>query len=1069
MHPTLCLTPSTDAALAHLRAQVESARGNDPLKPIHILLPSRALIEHVRGQLGPTANVRMHQFYTLARVILAESGARAHQIRDTAARRLVHHILADLLAQGELTTFAPVWDKPGFIQLMVNWLREMKSQGIDPEAMTAQATNSGQERDRQLALLYTAYQRFLHDHNASDDDGLLWLAAEALETQPPVYTHPGPCFVHGFDQFNPIQRRILAALRDRFTEFFIYLQWDADRPAGSLALTRMAATRKQLLKELALAEWIAPRSNAGRTDSALTRISGSLFEPTAEKVSEDHSDSLVLVEAPSREQEVRWILRAVKRLLLADVPHQNISLLAPNPQIYARLMQTVAQEYGVPVQVNRTLDDNPAIVALLNLLALTPDFPRRQSFDALRSPYIAQPWLNPQQIDLLDQLTRDRSVIAGRDQWRFALEPVALTEDSERELDEDRATPLLAGKLDPTDLDALRTGLDAFFDHLTPPEPASHRAYTLWIQKAILGLSEEEDGEEQEGRTEQNGGATATLGFKTACEQGDFAERDLQALGLALAALRELVQVTDFVQPEAEAVPWAAFRSDLLNILPAVVAPPDPILAAVPFGPLEAGRAVAVDHLFVLGLSEGEFPSPPPPEALYAPAERENHALPLRRWQSGDDASLWWQVIANCRRKLTLVRPYVDDSGAPWPASPYWQEVARPLASPRIHKLPIAETVSPEDAASEEELLLALAAQAAQSVPPELTPTWELARSAFTLNRRREGWGAPGIFEGILQNEQILTELGRRFGPDHVWSASRLNRNANCPYGFFAESILDLQARPDPEEGLNAMQRGSILHAILEQLYKRLTANGLPPGPENRDAILIILDECCTTVFRDAPIRYGFRPTALWRYERAELLRLLSTLVSWECEQADAAAFLPFRQEVAFGVKNAPPPVQIEDAAGNGFYLRGFIDRIDRSPDGRLRILDYKSGSGKFYSSDIKAGRALQTVLYACAAESILSEHGQVVLSEYLHIPSRETSGKLDFSDPAKTEPVMESALFAATTAVERVRRGMFPSAPGKPAWGGNACSDHCELTGLCRATRRSRWKVARYLESAHD
>lgn len=1058
----LLLTPSTDAALDHLHAQVTLARAADPLRPIQILLPGRALIEQVRGCLGSTMNVRLHQPYTLGRAILAEKGVRVHQIRDTAARRLVHHILADLLAQGELSTFAPVWDKPGFTQLMVSWLREMKSQGIPPEEVAAHAQTSGGERDRQLALLYTHYQRFLQERHATDDDGLLWLAAEHLEADPTLYTHPGPCFVYGFDQFNPIQLRILAGLTRRFTDFAIYLQWDARRPPDSLALTRMTATRARL-EALHLAEVVLPTSTEGAT-AALTGLSSLLFEPSEAKLAEDISPALALVEAPSREQEVRWTLRAVKRLRLAGTAAHDIAILAPNPPVYARIMQTVAEEYGVPVQVSRTLGDNPAIAALLNLLRLAPAFPRRETFDALRSPYVRQPWLTPDQIDLLDQLTRDRPVVAGRDQWRFALQPVTLATDHDDapEDDEDRADPLLAGTIDPATLAALEAGLTAFFDHLTPPPSASHRAFTLWLQEALFGLFGEEV-EDQMGDGEA-GTPQASLDILAACTQGSFAERDRQALGLTTAVLGELVRATDFVQPADEAVPWDAFRSDLLNILPAVTVPPDPALATVPFGPLEAGRAAAVDHLFVLGLSEGEFPTPPPPDPLYAPAERQTYPLPLRRRQSGEDASLWWQVVANCRRKLTLLRPYVDDSGAPWPASPYWREVAGRITLPKPTKLPIAETVRPHEAAGEDELLLALAAQGAQGVPPELAGPWRMAQAALALNRQREGWGLPGRFEGVLQDKQILAELDRRYAADHVWSASRLNRYANCPYGFFAENVLKLEARTDPEEGLDVMKRGSILHAILERLYLRLTADNLPPRPENQDAILSLLDECCGIVFRDAPIRYGFRPTALWRYEQDELTRLLAALLREEC--ASASEFLPFRQEVGFGMRGSAP-VLIEDGAGAGFYLRGFIDRIDRSPNGRLRILDYKSGATDFPATDLRKGLALQTVLYARAAETILGDAGRVERSEYLHISTRKTSGKLDFSAPDKTQPVVEAALLAATNAVRRVQSGIFPSAPGKTAQNGDACSNWCELAGLCRATRQSRWKATRHLESA--
>jgi len=47
-----------------------------------------------------------------------------------------------------------------------------------------------------------------------------------------------------------------------------------------------------------------------------------------------------------------------------------------------------------------------------------------------------------------------------------------------------------------------------------------------------------------------------------------------------------------------------------------------------------------------------------------------------------------------------------------------------------------------------------------------------------------------------------------------------------------------------------------------------------------------------------------------------------------------------------------------------------------------------------------------------------------------------------------------------AAAFVRQVRAGIFPSAPTKPASGGGACRNACDLAGLCRTTRLSTAKA---------
>ena len=485
----------------------------------------------------------------------------------------------------------------------------------------------------------------------------------------------------------------------------------------------------------------------------MAHLHKTLFQP-GEKIAAD-GESMKMVAAPSREAEVRYALREVKRLLLAGIPASEIAILAPNPAIYLSLVRSVASEYGLPVEHEMPLVANPAIAALIRLLHLSPDFPWRATLDSLRSPYIRQNWLSLEQIDTLDQLSREQLVIAGRDQWLAATTPL---DTGLRDMDdEDIGKPALAAQTPAEDLLSLQAGLSAFFDHLTPPASATYADYTAWIQAALLGLFPEEDSGDIED-TE----LVISLDMLACCHESPESERDLGALALLMSALRRLLSAAE-ITPDDKTVPWDAYLAELLDILQHMLLPAESDQLQVRFGRLEEGRAREFQHLFVLGLSEGEFPAPPAIDVLYAPQERRDHPLPLIRYTAADDASLWWQVLGNVRQRLTLLRPYIDDNGAPWQASPYWDAVLERFSDLQVETIKIAENPTLEQAASLPEWLTALAYAGAQEAPNELAELWSYAQQAQTVIQQRQSYRPPGEHEGVIQSADLVGEIAAAF------------------------------------------------------------------------------------------------------------------------------------------------------------------------------------------------------------------------------------------------------------------------------------------------------------------
>ena len=1054
MPAKLVLTRDLSTALQHTNDQIENISVEKPLSATYLLLPTTAAIRNIRWHLGSSLGMRLVQFYSLGEMLLDESRSPVHRLGNLSIRRLVSQITRDLYEKGELTGFSKVWDKPGFIQVLIDWLREVKSQGISPEEVQVHARQTKKDRDRQLATIYQRYQEFLHTTNTSDADGLLWLAAEMLENDEDLLQSQEPFFVLGFDHFNPLQVRILKQISKRRSELFIYLLWDSERHADSLALYRLARTGAMLQEELKpqVIYW----QGAGTQSSSLTHLRGTLFELKAEQPVGKADQSVQAVVAPSREAEVRYAVRSIKKLLLDGVPPHQIGLLATDKHTYLPIVRAVAQEYGVPIQVEERLMDQPVIAQLINLLRLFPDFPWRQTMDALRSPYFCQLWLSAEQIDLLDQLTRQRPVVAGKDQWQYALQ---LTDVGEELLDDDeRQDEYLIDQLTHEKLSEIETGLLAFFDQLTPLLTASIRDYGFWLQQAIIGPFPDEQMDSEEPALQEE--VITSLQMWSCCEQSlEFGTRELQAIAALTEAISQMIASSRMRAPDFEAeISWENFRDDLINLLHDEIIPADSTRAAVAFDAIQASRSAVFDTTFVLGLGEGEFPRPLKADCLYSPEEREHHPLPLLHIHPGEDACLWWQVIGNCRKTLVMLRPYLDENGADWLPSPYWEEVSDRLGYLEEIVLPIAQTPTIEQAACQHEILMALAISGAQEIPAAIDREWQASNRAYRVVRTRQSWQPAGVFEGYLESGEILSELSGRFGTSHRWSPSRLNRYGYCPFGFFAETVLRLEARDDPVDGLDVMQQGSLLHDILERLHASAAREGWEFIQENQDMLLQRLEAICEETFLDAPERFGFRPSALWKHEQKELFRLLRTLVTWECEtNGDQAQFRPFLQEVRFGFGGSRlPALTIQNGEGRAYQVAGIIDRLDIDRVGNLRVIDYKSGSAGFSKRDLESGLAFQTAIYALAVEPLLAQNARVVESAYLHIPRREKSGVLKFAGRVGEDSVVQGIVSLALEFIECIQQGEFPSKPGKSAWGTSGCQRWCDFSSLCRVNRMS-------------
>jgi RecB family exonuclease len=151
-------------------------------------------------------------------------------------------------------------------------------------------------------------------------------------------------------------------------------------------------------------------------------------------------------------------------------------------------------------------------------------------------------------------------------------------------------------------------------------------------------------------------------------------------------------------------------------------------------------------------------------------------------------------------------------------------------------------------------------------------------------------------------------------------SATRLKTLLTCPRQYYYRYIEKLKEAPLPHDGLDAMQVGSAVHKALEMLY-------LIPN--------------------DGEI---FTNPAIWKSSlKANLKNVMPFSLHWELESGIWENRFEFICQLEMDrFKEGWRPWRLEESFTckyEGFVLEGKIDRIDRHQDGRLEVLDYKTGA----------------------------------------------------------------------------------------------------------------------------
>lgn len=229
------------------------------------------------------------------------------------------------------------------------------------------------------------------------------------------------------------------------------------------------------------------------------------------------------------------------------------------------------------------------------------------------------------------------------------------------------------------------------------------------------------------------------------------------------------------------------------------------------------------------------------------------------------------------------------------------------------------------------------------------------------------------------------------YGNNIYLSASKIDSFADCRFLYFCRYGLKLQKLQKVE--FNPLTRGNIVHYCLEK-FVMAHLNGFHNLDEDYDIASEVNGYCDdyinkTVVDNDALDDKFKYMTAIAK----ETSIILSKALAKEFKQGE---FQPKFCELKIGPDESVKGIQVQTDNGRSIMLTGLIDRVDTNNDGKVRVVDYKTGKKglSFSISELLNNHNAQMLLYLYS----LIQNGKAVINAdtpagVLYFPAMRQAG----------------------------------------------------------------------------
>lgn len=458
--------------------------------------------------------------------------------------------------------------------------------------------------------------------------------------------------------------------------------------------------------------------------------------------------------------------------------------------------------------------------------------------------------------------------------------------------------------------------------------------------------------------------------------------------------------LVDLARPEEQILNWKEFADELRASLALLGTPAQPGRGGVELHTPGSIRGARYRYLFVIDAVEGKLPAPVQDDRVldfYERKQLQRQGLSLQGAVEAaqQEAFDFYGLLHTVTERFTL--SYATLGGEP---SSYFKRLG-------LRPEPVMERAiaSPEEA---RRIYLR------QPERWENDAVLEGAIASFTIEQHRESEAPHNEYDGIV---------GMPFDYSEYWfSTSQLTQLGQCAFKWFINHVLKVTEIEEVEEDVSPVSRGNLYHKVLELA---LTAFQADPTLD------ITSEQQLHSWFLEAEQQLKFPPLPAWESRRVEHIRVLRRAM----QQPD---FLQSGAEV----------LHLEDrfeGEWEGFKVRGYVDRIDRTEQG-LILIDYKTRSSPPAGVKDETGKAkidLQLPLYKAVAAPFFYPDESVQQTSYYSL----TAGR----DISAKPPTAEQLKAVANRLKTHLSTGHYPVQPDIER---KACA-YCVYDSVCRQGER--------------
>ncbi len=677
-----------------------------------------------------------------------------------------------------------------------------------------------------------------------------------------------------------------------------------------------------------------------------------LFRNKGVSALKDYKNQIKTISASTREDEIRAIASEIKHLTLQEnVKPEEICVVFNLITNYSEIIRDIFPLYGLPYNLTDRfpLDGASPVVALISFLEIAEnDFYYKNIFRALSGGIISAGDVD---VTNLMRISTRLKIISGYDNWQRTISEALISAEENENSVYDAAEIKESCSAALEDLGKLHGYLEPFLVKSTIPafrEKLYRVINVLEIPVRLLSAGTED------------------------------AELNIKSVNVFIETADEILNLLEDQFGKEEKYPLKFF---LHNLRMAVSSSRFNVREKPGYGvqitTMNEIRGLKFNTLFISGLCDGDFPTRFSPEIFFsgtmAGKRGEINHLTEERY-------LFYQSLCAWNKKLYLTYPRRDDRKE-FVQSDFLREFTNNF------EVGSGDEQDYKDIIYTKEQLLTFIGKSGIEKAEQLVSldkagiNREQTDKAMKIDRLRstDPFGE-SVYTGFIAedlSEAAKSNLDKM--KDRQFSISQLETYALCPFRYFAERVLKLDIFEEPTEEIEALELGSLIHAILFKFYTKLKEDNIELGgcsePVFRKAEKILFqtaEKMVKDVNFNSPLSF-FEKEKIFGVEGDRKNSILYKFLTSERENNEG--FIPEYFETGFGGvrKEEGQEVLLKDLKAGEVRVRGKIDRIDLNKEDKLyKVYDYKTGKGNPQKQDMYDGLKLQLPLYLFAAKEII-------------------------------------------------------------------------------------------------